>query len=430
MFFFSKPNILLACDVRFYSTVVNSDDTNSTKRTVVTVPTNSIENFPDDINAVCFEQFKGGPDLIVRRRSFKYNFRKRTRNASSQYWAWCTVQFKQTIDGKSYESIAWPMLGSTLVSCFALPNYNGHFNGKKILQIVRDYNEANPNNPLVSIKPTENKPNEKSVKNYATLYPEPTVVAILEQNPNMFDLEHYKMFCAKFETEVRYAFGDVCLPMYFKDAGNLVSNYNDSWFAQTLAKQKTEDSVETPVETPIETPVETATVQTGTEIEFFQERVVYCIRYADEPTKYRIGNVTSRPFNKRLEEHIKYTNKIPIVVFAFEQKSGHHKIHPQQFEHDMQMAVMRDLIASGRIVNDDTSKTLLSIVQCGDHGFTWMDSEADLTRVCLTETNPFFSDHFDLLNTTDIRGGNKALQSCTVAKNVKVVKSDKSPSSS
>ena len=133
---------------------------------------------------------------------------------------------------------------------------------------------------------------------------------------------------------------------------------------------------------------------------------MYVIKYEEYPGFYRIGFVADRFFYERLKDHAKATGLTPIVVLAFEQTSNWTKYHPEQIEYDLQSAVARDLVETGFLEKFD----LDYVRECGDYGFQYNGSEADITRVCLYNSEKFLINSFSPLNTGIVLGGNKQVR--------------------
>jgi hypothetical protein len=107
-----------------------------------------------------------------------------------------------------------------------------------------------------------------------------------------------------------------------------------------------------------------------------------------------------------LKDHATATGLTPIVVLAFEQTSNWTKVHPEQLEYDLQLAVTRDLVESGFL-----EKFNLNYVRkCGDYGFQYNGSEADITRICLYNCEKVLMDSFSPLTTGTVLGGNNQVR--------------------
>lgn len=299
----------------------------------------------------------------------------------SRSWAFVHMPYIVNADGKNYNSIVYPLFS---VPClFKLRNEDATLNKNTIR---RFFNTSGIN----FIKP------ESSCKNqgYAHLLTEGQAASIIEQRPIDFDIKKYTSFCSSFTAKINSRYGDTCLPVFYLNKNTLISNYHLGFNVVTLNNNAIVSDSQN-LDTAI---IQQSSIDPG----FLTTRVVYCIRYSQWPNHFRIG-YTCDSLITRLNDHADATGWKPIVVFAFYQTDGFTKVHPEQFELDLQQVVARDLLDTKYF----NTFNLDYVRKCGDYGFFYNGSEADLTRICFTNQNTLFSNTFSPFKTCAIIEGNK-----------------------
>lgn len=343
------------------------------------------------LSEVCIPIFKGGSikNISLCRPSLTYIHKGRAIKFDRRTWAFVKIDCDICVGGKNYTSVCCPLFG--ISALLKLKSSDSNLLKEKVYSIMKVLN-------IQLIKP------KVGLKTFAGLLTGHQVSLIMQHSSFDFDLSNYNAFRSQFKSQVEKLYGETCLAMFVFDQSILTSDLNDNQVATILQEDKlATDSL------PLDSTCVSEIVSSGHShasnetSPFSQENVVYCIRYEEYPGYFRTGAVYKQTLAERCKQHAYTTSLNPIVVFAFEQKRNFTEIHPEQLELDLQQTIARDLLNSGFLEVFD----LGYVRHCGDFGFFYNGSSADLTRVCFSNSTKFFLNNFEALDTKTIIAGNK-----------------------
>ena len=377
------------------------------------------EDFTRQIEKLVIENFDGRTSEALIRFRLQYTDSKgKAVKLDRRSWAFLKYDMSVIKNGKKYKGICMPLLGVSALINFKAST--SKISKKTLNRLIEKMDNVKP------IKVEE-------FQNYAGLLTEKDIIELLKLIGADFDPQRLKDFVTQFSHWVNVYFSDDYLPVFWLGEQKLVPDFDESITAQTLNMNNntvisTEPITEvennklmnldlTVLEPRQSNLLEKAILIKNSELlsktiqgepsPFSQKNAVYCIKYNEKPGEFIIGHTTDLTLLECLKRHKNNTGFIPIVVFALQQIQIQQQepIHPETLEIEFQMVVATDLDLLASRFNTTTAN-LNQVRKSDPFKFTFDGTEADLTRICIVNTNLEIIKHFRWLSTLEIQIGN------------------------